>query len=483
MFRRAATQRHLASSLLCRRHASSFRRQSFSPDRLQVILGITAAVVFGVGATGFLVDRGTHIWLEHTLDRDKKSIDPEIEHYEWHSNEGWTGDPTQGGTDPHLPSAGRKAVRNAWFSHHRPEKYVPGVVEAEGGKDTNIVDAMLRRTELCLRGAITIAEQPDVVGKLHPCTLPDLLARRASILERLGPLHLPESKLQYERTFHLLGGKGIQAARIAVKIGDLNQRMGEGADALAWWARAVQLVSDDNETAALVPTVPAVPPSSPAAQRVLASALVSTSAFYAMTRQLNQAQEIERDALDLLRSIRPPDSLASASPPQALHSLSLLHRSAVLSLHLSEVLYAQRTPVAECVKQLQDAATSSERVAFALVGKSLQDSDQLTPSVEDPLGKQYLSSPYLEKPASDLLRDARRSAADAWNLMGELTEKMGPSHRRLALGYYTRAVAWAAKTNGDGSLEPAESTLRDDWALLRTNYARVKRAVGSTKSE
>ncbi|KAJ7046775.1 hypothetical protein C8F04DRAFT_1061706 [Mycena alexandri] len=481
MLKRAASKSQFASSL--RRHASTFQRQSFSPNRAQVVLGISAASLAAIGVAGLMVDRGTHMWLEYTLALDKKEIDSDTREWGWELEaERWTGDPNQGGTDSYLPSAGRKAVRNAWFSHHRPEKYGRMEVEEDPGQGTNMVDAVLLRTELCLRGALTIAEKPDIVGRLHPCTLPDILTRRASILERLGPAHLPESRAQYDRVFRLLGGKGLQAARIAVKIGDLNQRLGEGADALAWWARAVQLVGDD-ETITSVPAVPPVPPSSPAAQRILASALVSTSAFYGMTRQLRQAQTFEEDALDLLRSIRPPESLASASPPQALHALSLLHRSAVLSLHLSEVLYAQRAPVAECVMRLQDAATSSERVAYALAGTSVPDSEKLVPSAVDPLGKEYLSNPYLEKPASDLLRDARRSAADAWNLMGELTEKMGPSHRQLALGYYTRALAWAGRMNKAGKMEPAESTLRDDWRLLWKNYARMKRVVDLSESK
>lgn len=196
-----------------------------------------------------------------------------------------------------------------------------------------------------------------------------------------------------------------------------------------------------------------------------------------MARQLSQAQKIEEGSLNLLRSIRPPDTLASASPPEALHFLSLLHRSAILSLHLAEVLYAQRAPVAECVTRLQAAATSSERVAYALVGTSVRDSDQLLPNAEEPLLGRYTKNLSLEKPASDLLRDARRSAADIWNLLGELTERMGPSHRRLALDYYTRAVGWAGRTNAEGKLERTDTTLEDDWTLFWRNYTRMKQAV------
>ncbi|KAJ7721690.1 hypothetical protein B0H14DRAFT_3098464 [Mycena olivaceomarginata] len=427
--------------------------------------------MLAVGVGGLMLDAGTHFWLERRLQRLKTtSLDPE---WGWELEaENWTGDPRQGGTDPALGRQGRKAVRSAWFSEHSPEKYGPlDDDEAASNGATNVVDAVLLRTELCLRSAIAVAEQPGVAGKLHPNTLPDLLMKRAAILERLGPSHLVESRAQYDRVFRLLGGEGLQAARIA--------RLGEGPDALAWWARAIQLV-DDKEAGTKVPELPLVLPSPPAAQRILFAALVSTSAAYAMARQLSQAQKIEEGALNLLRSIRTPDTLASVSPPQALHSLSLLHRSAILSLHLAEVLHAQRAPVAECVTRLQAAATSSERVAYALVGTYVQDSDQLAPSAEEPLLGRYSKNHYLEKPASNLLRDARRSAADTWNLLGELTERMGPSHRRLAWIITPERLAGRGnRIKRGGEMERTDSTLQDDWMLVWRNYTRMKQAVDS----
>ncbi|KAJ6496672.1 hypothetical protein C8R47DRAFT_1115074 [Mycena vitilis] len=487
---------------LVQRHAHTFRPQfrpggsTFRLNRVQAIVGVSAIGVLALGVAGAALDTGTHMWLEHKLKRIKADVDPQIREWGWDLEvERWTGDPSQGGTDAALGRQGRKAVRNAWFSHHRPEKYGPLDEDDDvvSNGNINMVDAVLLRTELCLRrwvptafyskpnrnvalSAIAIAEQREVVGKLHPCTLPDLLTRHAAILERLGPSYLSASSAQYSRVFRLLGETGLEAARIAVKIGDLNQRLGQGPDALGWWARAIQLATD-NEPSALVPTVPTISPSSPAAQRVLTSALVSASAFYAMARELGQAQKIEEGALDLLRSIQSPDSLASTPPSQALHSLLLLQRSAIFGMHLAEVLYAQRAPVAECVTRLQAAATSSERVAYALVGTSVRESDQLVPSAEDRLLAGYGNSPYLEKPASDLLRDARRSAADSWNLMGELTERLGPSHRQLAFKYYTRAVGWAGRTTADGKMEAADSTLADDWMLLWRNYERMKKQL------
>ncbi|KAJ7273707.1 hypothetical protein B0H12DRAFT_1090718 [Mycena haematopus] len=475
MLKRVVSVRSLASYRI--RHASNFQRQPFRLNRVQAAVGVSAISVLAIGLSGVILDTGTHMWLERHLWHFKTTIDSETREWGWDLEaERWTGDP-EGGTDRALGRQGRKAVRDAWFSHHSPEKYGPlDDEEAASNGATNVVDAMLLRTELLLRSAIAIAEQPEVANRLHPSTLSDLLTRRAAILERLGPAHLTESRAQYDRVFRLLGGDGLQAARTAIKLGDVSHRLGEGADALAWWARAIQLASG-KETGTKVPEVPPVPPSTPAAQRILFTALVSTSAAYAMARQLSQAQEIEEAALNLLRSIRPPDTLASTSPPQALHSLLLLHRSAILSLHLAEVLYAQRAPVAECVTRLQAAATSSERVAYALVGSSVRDAGELAPSADEPLLGRYTKNPYLEKPARDLLRDARRSAADIWNLLGELTERMGPSHRPLALDYYTRAVAWAGKTNKEGEMERTDSTLEDDWVLIFRNYTRMKQKM------
>ncbi|KAJ7452418.1 hypothetical protein B0H11DRAFT_291244 [Mycena galericulata] len=478
MFRRVASKStQLTSSLLVdRRNVSFFQRQAFKfrPNRAQAVVGVSAVTLLAVGVAGALLNTGTHMWLEYHLKRLKTDIDSDIREWGWDSEaERWTGDPERGGTDSALGMTGRQAVRNAWFSEHRPDGYGPLNADQDD-EGVNVVDAVLLRTEAFLRSAIAIAEKADVSAKLHPNTLVDLLTKRAAVLERLGPSQLGESRAQYERAWTLLGGKGFQAARLAVKVGDVSQRLGEDPDALVWWSRAISLVSDDQHSAS-VPTVPPALPSSPAAQRILITALVSSSAFYAISRQLSQAQKIEEASLNLLRSIRPPDSLASS--PQALHSLLLLHRSSILSLHLAEVLYAQRVPVAECLHKLRAAAASSERVAYGLVGTPVRDSNQLSPSAEEPLLAEYANNPYLEKPASDLLRDARRSAADAWNLMGELTERMGPSHRQLAFEYYQRATGWAGRTTVEGMLEPADSTLRDDWTLIWRNYTRMRQVV------
>ncbi|KAJ7285842.1 hypothetical protein C8J57DRAFT_1285968 [Mycena rebaudengoi] len=474
MLLRAVRQRTRFSGLFPLRHTSTFQRRPFTPSGFQVVVGLSAMGVLTLGAAAALLSTGTHMWLERQLTHNKKGLDSDTRAWGWDLEaERWTGDPDRGGTDSGLGRQGRKAVRNAWFSQHRPENYDPSD-EIEG---VNTVDALTLRTEACLRVAIAIAEQPNIAARLHPCTLVDLLSRRAATLERLGPAHIDEARLQYQRVWNLLDGKGIQAARIAAKLGDVNQRLGDYSNALAWRARAIQLACDEEPTNT-VPVVPAAPPESPLAQRVLASALVSTSALYATTRQLALAQGIEEASLNLLRAIRPPESLASASSPQALHSLTLLHRSAILSLHLAEVLYARRVSVAECLQSLQTAATSSERVAYALVGTSLHDSDKLVePStVEKPLTK-YTDNPYLDKPSTSLLRDARRVAADAWNLMGELTERMGTSHNQTAFSYYQRAIGWAGKENEEGILEPADGTLKDDWTVFWRNYTRMRAIV------
>jgi hypothetical protein len=121
------------------------------------------------------------------------------------------------------------------------------------------------------------------------------------------------------------------------------------------------------QTLPLMPVIPSTLPSSPSTQCTLASALVSLSAYYATSGQLHEAQAVEESSLDLLRSIRFPDS-SFPSPAQTLHALYIFHRSSLISTHLAEVLYASKNPPSRSTKWLSLAAQSSERVALALAG-------------------------------------------------------------------------------------------------------------------
>jgi hypothetical protein len=57
----------------------------------------------------------------------------------------------------------------------------------------------------------------------------------------------------------------------------------------------------------VIPVIPSSPPPSQAGQHILASALVSLSAFYATSGQLAQVQVLEESALGLLRTIQSPN--------------------------------------------------------------------------------------------------------------------------------------------------------------------------------
>jgi hypothetical protein len=84
----------------------------------------------------------------------------------------------------------------------------------------------------------------------------------------------------------------------------------------------------------------------------------------------------------------------------------------------------------------------------------------------------------MRKPAKSLLRDARRTAAEAWNLMGILKEgeKDGAEH---ALECYERALGWAgvAADRSGGIGEPGEGTPEAEWKVLWNNYVRVREAT------
>ena len=424
--------------------------------------------------------------------------DEEIRRFEWDQEaEKWSGG-ENGGTDPALGWKGRHAVRSAWIAQHwgtgpgtpviRPDTLRDRVPDSPG--TLNAVDSRLEYAHDFLGIAISIAEERmPPSGRLHPFTLPSLLARHAGVLERIGSRSsLLESRSHYERIWAGLPGSGIGSARIATKLGDLNQRLGESEEALTWWARAIHLLQGESKLqhASLEPFVPPSHPPSPLAQRTLASALVSLSAFYSTSRQLAQAQAVQIASLDLLRSIPTPESSTSASPPEALHALYLLHRSSLISIHHAEILFALRQPIHASVKWLQDAARSSERVVFALSGhpyatsRSGDDAQHPQPPSECSLIPSYSESRVLNNPAASLLKNARRSAAEAWNLLGILSETHG-SDPKTVLTCYERALGWAGvgTKKNEGARESGnvtETESRVFWA----NYVRAREAVNQT---
>ena len=444
--------------------------------------------IFAVGATTWTVFEGVHLWVEKVeLATDQ---DEETRRWEWDREaERWNGG-TAGGTDPALGWRGRHAVRSAWMAQNWGTGPGTTVIGSDslrnrvptGAGGLNVVDARLEYAHDFLNTAISITEDRVSTGRLQPQTLGELLSRHAGILERIGSRNtLFESRSQYERVWAGLPGKGIDSARIAMKLGDLNHRLGDGEEGLAWWARAIHLIQSDPkkqpaEMSPSVPLVPLDPPSSPLTQRTLASILVSLSAFYATSGQLTQAQAVQDASLNLLRSI--PSLPESTSPPQVLHALYLLHRSSLISIHHAEVLFALRNPVESSVQWLRTAAQSSERVVSALIGIHPDVKLPKAPSSDTPLLPAYSKSRIMSKPANNLLRNARRSAAEAWNLLGILGESRG-SNPMEVLECYERALSWAGVNPEklESVQEPGEGILQSEWKVLWTNYTRAKEAV------
>ncbi|KAK0459720.1 uncharacterized protein EV420DRAFT_1537366 [Desarmillaria tabescens] len=416
-------------------------------------------VIVGVVALG--THEAYHQWIER-VELAPRADDDEVGKWEWDAETpGWSGDAAKGGTDPGLGMQGRHLVRAAWAS----QTWAPAVGITPGTQAnpssgltdlSTVVDARLYYGEKYLREALDIAEKKESKQKLHPNTLPTLLTRHATVLEKMGKDSWAKAKSQYGRVW-----ASKPSASVALKIGDLSNRLGQTEDALAWWARAIQLTQKD--PTALVdtakPAVPTVASSSPSAQRVLSSVLVSLSAFYATNRNFQEAEEIENSALDTLRSMTQPES-PPISPSKSLHISTLLQRSSVLSVHQAEVLYARGKSPKESIKWLSSAAESSESVPACI--------DQVSPV--------YKQTKTLQAPATDLLRDARRTASEAWNLMGILKEQISGRDQQSALECYDRALHWAGKLNDAGERIP-DVILSREWKVIMDNYTRLKRAT------
>ncbi|CAL1704753.1 unnamed protein product [Somion occarium] len=460
----------------------------FTIDFFRRFIKFTAVGLVTLGVTTCTAFEAAHFWVEKV--ELAPETDPEAHKWEWDLDaERWTGG-SAGGTDPGLGFMGRHAVRGAWMALNWGIGSSGSIISSRGGAGSlNIVEARLEFAQDFLNVAIQNALKRYDSGKLRPETLIELFQRHASVMELMGTRDsLFESRRELEKVWSMLPGKGVDAARIALKLGDLNQRLGDRDDAVAWWARAIQLLQekDSRIPVEIPPSVPDVAPSSPLRQRTLISTLVSLSAHYATSGQLRQAQQVEESSLDLLRSIRQPQSFETASPPHSLHALYILHRSSLLSIHLAEVLYALRTKPITSIEWLTRAAESSERVAFTLTGLPLSHPDAPgsriphPPSSETALLPAYAKSVSMKKPARSLLRDSRRSAAEAWNLIGILVESSdAPDSMDRALEYYERALGWAGVSadRAGGIGKPGEGTLEAEWKTLWNNYVRARNAV------
>jgi hypothetical protein len=104
------------------------------------------------------------------------------------------------------------------------------------------------------------------------------------------------------------------------------------------------------------------------------------------------------------------------------------------------------------------------------------------PSSDAPLLSEYSKSISMKKSAKSLLRDARRSAVDVWNLLGMLHENKGDANSlQASLDCYERALGWAGvMSNGvRGGVKTGKGILKTEWKVLWGNYNRVREAVRS----
>jgi len=448
----------------------------------------------GIGFTLFSVAAAAHLWIEKVEfipESDKNCIE-----WEWDVEAERWGQSEHGGTDPSLGFMARFGLRSAWLEHYWTSPGTLKQVKPSSNRTIPFEDATapverrLETTRNFLDGVLDIALPKESAALLHPQTVTDIFIRRADISERMGTkVGLSEARHDLQRVWSRLPAKGPLASRAALKLGDLNFRLGDSDDALAWWTRCIQMTTSSGSSTSVTPPLPAIPsspPSSPAEQRVFASALVSLSAFYAMSGQLRQAQALEESALDVLRSIPSP---SPTSAPQTLHSLYILHRTSLLSVHLAEVLYALKTPPADSMKRLSQAAQSSEQVAFALAGlpmvhpKAPGSKIPHPPSPHAPLLPEFSKSPSMKRPAKSLIRDARRTAVEAWNLLGVLHEGKGDiKSLKASLDCYERALGWAGvAASGDG--KTGEGILEVEWKGLEGNYSRVREALRAKTAE
>ncbi|KAH9946146.1 uncharacterized protein BXZ73DRAFT_86332 [Epithele typhae] len=449
-----ASPRH--SSLFTRRHASHgpypegvnpypYLDDSFATNTMHAVgyfgrlFKFTAVGAVLLGTTAFTAFEVAHQYVEHVKLAAEQ--DPEVKNWQWELEaERWTGSP-KGGSDSGLGYRGRHTVRAAWMALYwgAGQKVVASNAFSGGSSGAALapIDANLEYAQEFLESAIRFAEGAK---KIHPMTLATLIARRADIVERIGTVGaLDEARAEYTRVWRALGGQGIDAARVALKLGNLNRRLGDQEDALLWWTRTLQLLQ--------------------------ATAILSKSPNPLLHPPLLNEPSHQRCWFrPSTRRIRPqpaplpprPSIFASASPPQALHFLYLLHRSSMLSVH-----HAEKPAAAE----------SSERVARSLTlapeGSRIQKNHSPLLPTEAPLSTMY----------DNPLRDARSTAAKAWNYLGYLTEKSSaPDASARALECYQRALDWAGVSRDEdgGAGKAGEGVAEADWKVYWADYVRAR---------
>ncbi|CAE6420687.1 unnamed protein product [Rhizoctonia solani] len=428
----------------------------YSLGGLALIIGST---VLGLEAA--------HQWVEHV------ELKPELKDdtFGWEDErEHWSGG-TQGGTDSRLGWWARRAVRSAWVPLNWGSTNFEGVIGAgqgEGG-GLNVFERKYAAAEGFLRGAIEAAQKR--ISEPNDHAILELMSLHAGVVERMGGrTSLEAARIEWEALLGLLPPRSNDAARVAKRLGDLNARLGNMKLALEAWNRSLEAEGFIKQEKI---------PTNPYSQRLVISTLLSMSGNYALQRQLQLARQTEETALSLLEPLPPPSlsRITKDTAPEQLHKLFTSHRSALFMMHMAEVLWAEspRKNLTTSLDYLAKAAERSEQTALLLTGTPRIHPDVPLSSVPHPpvpnanLLNVFGSSKTLKQPARSLLRDARRSSAEAWNLRGLLLE--GEKRDKEALECFERALEWAGGANnieGEGDvLERDRKQIWRNWAKLR----------------
>ncbi|KDN37195.1 hypothetical protein RSAG8_10327, partial [Rhizoctonia solani AG-8 WAC10335] len=453
------------------------------------------ALVVGCTVLGL---EAAHQWVEHV------ELKPELtdDTFGWEKErEHWSGG-AQGGTDSRIGWWARRAVRSAWIPLNWGSTDFEGVIgtgQGEGG-GLNVFEKKYAAAEGFLRGAIEAAQKR--ISEPNDHAILELMSLHAGVVERMGgQANLEAARAEWEALLGLLPPRSSDAARVSKRLGDLNARLGNMQLAIESWNRSL-------EAAGFVPQEKI--PTNPYSQRLIISALLSMSGNYALQRQLQLAKQTEEMALSLLEPLPLPSlsritkdmapeqteemalSLLEPLPlpslsritkdmaPEQLHSLFTSHRSALFMIHMAEVLWAQspRRHLATSLEHLSKAAERSEQTALLLTGTPRIHPDVPLSSVPHPpvpnagLLNVFGSSKTLKRPARSLLRDARRSAAEAWNLRGLLLE--GEKGEKEALECFERALEWAG---GQNNIEGEGDVLERDRKQIWRNWARLRERI------
>ena len=233
----------------------------------------------------------------------------------------------------------------------------------------------------------------------------------------------------------------------------------------------------------------ALPNLHPLIRRAAISLISSYASNLGMQGQLVEAGALQNMGLQLAKAT---DSTKESTPAASLQNLWLNHRASLLTLNAVEVAHAQGEDIqvglgrlAEATKQAEEvirniaaAYSTSTRPVIAADGQPAQ----YTPSraipmrnmeIADRFGKNQRKSP-LARPASQLLRDAERTAAEGWNLTGLLYEKLArlPVHQAMqrqalhevALDCHERAMGWSTIASG-GEADGLNQIAVDEDAL------------------